>query len=185
MDYTQYQNLFDEILNTSEKPAPYDNQVYLDYTKLNRSRMKRWNKQLTLDEGLVKKIKEISKPQHWIIITEPWCGDAAHIIPFLIQMTALNKMITYEIQLRDNEPFTIENYLTNGTKSIPILIVRGTDQNDLFVWGPRPKGAAAVMENMKKANADFETTKIELQNWYNNDGGESLAEELSLNFSKL
>lgn len=40
------------------------------------------------------------------------------------------------------------------------------------------------MEKMKAENASFETGKAALQNWYNNDRGESLFAELSFNFKK-
>lgn len=179
MDYIEYKQLFEKILNDPRPAPPYDNEMYLDYTKLNRSRMKRWDKQLTLDEHLVSCLKKISSPQHWVIITEPWCGDAAHIVPFLIRMTAQNERITYELQLRDSEPFLIQNYLTAGAKSIPKLIVRDESGKDIFTWGPRPEGAQELMEKMKTDNADFETIKMLLQNWYNADKGRSVCREIT------
>ncbi|MNQ38049.1 hypothetical protein D3C85_516120 [compost metagenome] len=178
MNYISYKQLFDEILNIPKPAAPYKDTIYLDYAKLNRSRMKRWNKQLSLDADLVSHLKKIKSPQHWIIITEPWCGDAAHIVPFLIRMTEQNEYLTYDIQLRDTEPFLIESYLTNNSKSIPKLIVRDEKGNDLFIWGPRPKQAQELIDKMKAVNADFETSKIALQNWYNEDKGISLNSEL-------
>jgi len=178
MNYFEYKQLFDEILGHPNPVYPYDDTMYLDYTKLNRSRMSRWSKQLVLDENLVSRIKQIETPQHWIIITEPWCGDAAHIVPFLIRLAELNSYITCDIQLRDSEPFLIESYLTNGTRSIPKLIVRDENNKDIFHWGPRPKEAQELMNKMKAENADFETTKIALQNWYNKDKGASLFSEL-------
>jgi len=182
MNYSNYSQLFDAILGTAVPAPPYDDAMYLDYTKLNRSRMKRWDKQLKLDENLVSRIRQISSPQHWIIITEPWCGDAAHIIPFLVRLAEQNNLISYDIQLRDSEPFLIDSYLTNGTKSIPKFIVRDESGNDLLVWGPRPKGAQELMDRMKADNADFETTKIALQQWYNEDKGVSLCKELIQHF---
>ncbi len=171
--------MFDEILDKPNPPSPYNDEMYLNYTKLNRSRMKRWDKQLVLGENILLCLKQVAQPQHWIVITEPWCGDAAHIVPFLIKMAEQNEYISYDIQLRDSEPFLIEKYLTDGSRSIPKLIVRDINGNDLFVWGPRPKDAQEIMNKMKALNADFETTKIALQNWYNEDKGQSICSELS------
>ena len=175
MNYTEYKQLFEEIL---ANPTYYNKESYMEYTRLNRSRMKRWDKQLVLDEKLSTILKAITSPQKWIIITEPWCGDAAHVIPFLVRMTELNELISYDIQLRDSEPFLIDNYLTNGSKSIPKLIIKDESDTDLFVWGPRPKGAAEVLSNLKAENADAETTKVAIQNWYNADKGISLTDEV-------
>jgi hypothetical protein len=183
MNYTAYKQLFDEILDNPNPTPPYNDAMYLNYTRLNRSRMKRWDKQLVLDENLVSRIRQIASPQHWIIITEPWCGDAAHIVPFLIRLAEQNDLLSCDIQLRDSEPFLIESYLTNGTKGIPKLIVRNESGDDIFNWGPRPKGAQELMAKMKADNADFETIKIALQNWYNNDKGSSLCRELSEYFT--
>src|SRR5690606_8575575 len=93
-----------------------------------------------------------------------------------------NNLISYDIQLRDSEPFLIDSYLTNGTKSIPQFIVRDENGKDLLVWGPRPKGAQELMDRMKADNANFETTKIALQHWYNEDKGVSLCKELIQHF---
>ncbi|SEW45213.1 Thioredoxin [Chitinophaga arvensicola] len=182
MNYEAYKQLFDEILDNPNPGYPYNNEQYFNYTRLNKSRMRRWDKQLVLDEKLVNRIKEISERQHWIIITEPWCGDAAHIIPFLIRMTEQNDGISYDIQLRDTPPLLIESYLTAGTKSIPKLIVRDMAGNDLFVWGPRPVGAQTLREQLKADQADAEASKVALQNWYNEDRGKSLQEELVRRF---
>jgi len=179
VNYETYQQLFNEILDNGHTPYPYNNEAYLNYTKLNRSRMKRWDKQLILDEQLIEKLKALDSPQHWIIITEPWCGDAAHIIPFLIRMAAQNNLITYDIQLRDSEPFLIESYLTNGSKSIPKLVARDSSGNDLFTWGPRPQAAQELRTTLITSNTDPEATKIALQHWYNEDKGESLHQELT------
>lgn len=179
MNYQQYQQLFDDILSSESLPYPYNDEMYLSYTKLNRSRMRRWDKQLVLGGRLVTKLKQIKLPQQWLIITEPWCGDAAHILPFVIQMVAQNDLLTYDIILRDSEPFLIESYLTNGTKSIPKLIIRDKAGEDLFTWGPRPTGAQELLTSLKAAGASFEVIKIALQNWYNQNKGVSLNNEIA------
>lgn len=45
--------------------------------------MNRWFKTGRLLDEMVTLIRQIDQPQHWIVITEPWCGDASHSIPFL------------------------------------------------------------------------------------------------------
>jgi len=178
MTYQEYIALFDEILSAQTPSSPYDNIEYLNYTKLNRQRMSRWMKTAEINESLEKLVKEIATEQHWIIISEPWCGDASHVLPWLIKMSELSEKISYEIQLRDSEPFLIDNYLTNGGKSIPKLIARNDKNEDIFVWGPRPEGAKELMNKLTEQKADFETVKVELQNWYNNDKGQQIQQEL-------
>jgi len=178
MDISTYEKQFDTILNSEKNAPPYDNPEYLNYVKLNLSRIKRWYKVGHLLPELVSIIKSIEHPQHWLLISEPWCGDAAHAQPFLAMLADLNPLIRLEVQNRDAANSEIDNYLTNGGKSVPKLVVRGNN-NDLFTWGPRPAEAQAIhLNNMKDEQLDFEDKKAALQNWYNQDKGQSMQKEL-------
>lgn len=178
MDFITYQQLFEGILTDPNPQVPYDNQAYVHYTQLNWSRQQRWLKTGILDEDLVAFIEAIDQEQTWVIITEPWCGDAAHTIPFMQRLAELNPLIKVDYQLRDSPPFLIEQYLTNGTKSIPKLIITNTANNHQAVWGSRPAECQALYYQMLKDNVDMDQRKIALQQWYNNDKGKSFQLEL-------
>lgn len=179
MNFQQYQDYFQDILSNPNPPAPYDNADYFDYAKLNWSRQQRWLKTGVIDPVLAQTIADIKKPQTWIIITEPWCGDASHIVPFIHKIAELNPLINAIYQLRDAEPFLIDQYLTNGGKAIPKLIIRDETGKDLVNWGPRPAECQVIYTELTAAKADFETVKVELQKWYNQDKGVSMQRELN------
>ncbi len=160
-------------------PLPYSKPDYHNYTKLNWSRSNRWLKKAKLSDELTKLISEIKSSQQWIIITEPWCGDAAHSVPFLHLMSQLNPLITVDYELRDSEPFRIKDYLTRNGRSIPKLIIRDAAGNDLATWGPRPVACQKIYDEITATKADFETTKTALQNWYNADAGKELQNEIA------
>ena len=183
MDYIDYLKLFEKITNSNQPEPPYTDPKYLTYAKLNYSRMNRWQKTLQLNEDLVNELKKINSAQQWIILAEPWCGDAAPTVPFLVKLAEQNPLIQYDLQLRDEEPFLINSYLTSGTKSIPKLIVRDAAGNDLFTWGPRPRAAQQLVNDLKASNVDYETLSTQLQNWYNKDKGVELQKELLQLFS--
>lgn len=176
--WEDYLSAFEHLLNSENPPAPYTNPAYLDYVKLNHSRQKRWLKTGVLTQDIISEIKKIDSAQTWNIITEPWCGDAAHSIPFLKLISEHNPLITVKIVWRDTPPLLIEDYLTNGGKSVPKLVVRDADDNDLFTWGPRPEPCQKIYLEMKERNAPFEEQKVVLQNWYNTDKGITLQKEL-------
>ncbi|HAC15732.1 MAG TPA: thioredoxin family protein [Bacteroidetes bacterium] len=178
MTFLEYQKLFETILTTENPPSPYNNPAYINFTKLNQSRMSRWDKTMVLNEELVKRLGSIQEPQHWIIITEPWCGDAAHSLPFMIALAESSDKITYDIELRDSEPHRINHYLTNGGKSIPKLIALDPGGQDLFSWGPRPVQAQKINDDMRATNARYDEINLKLQVWYNADKGVSFQEEL-------
>lgn len=178
MTYTAYQTYMEQILKKTYTAAPYDNEEYYNYTKLNISRSTRWDKTAGITAEHKAIIQAIDTPIQFICITEPWCGDAAHIVPIIAKIAELSDKITLDIQLRDSEPFLIEQYLTNSGKSIPKLIIRDEHGADIATWGPRPQGAATLFASLKAADAPFETIKVELQKWYNEDQAKAIQEEI-------
>ncbi len=178
MTFQDYQDLFDDILDGKVTSPPYDDEHFLEYTKLNKSRQNRWLKKGEINHELQGIVERINKPQHWILITEPWCGDASHSVPFICMLAQLNPNINLEIQLRDADNSEIGNYLTNESKSIPILVVRDANGKDLFRWGPRPEKCQEVFNEMKSKELAFVELKKALQDWYNYDKGESLQNEI-------
>lgn len=140
MDFQTYLSQFEEILNKTNPVEPYTDPDFLEYAKLNLSRTKRWLKTGKLSAETVAAVKSITKAQTWVVITEPWCGDAAHSVPFIEMIAKENPLITTVYELRDTDS-RIDEYLTNGSKSIPKLIVKDEHGEDLSVWGPRPRNA--------------------------------------------
>lgn len=178
MNWKDYLALFDTILNRSEQIYPYDNPDYVNYVKMNLSRTNRWIKSDILNPALIERIKSIQTPQEWIVITEPWCGDAAHNVPVLALLSEHNPLIEFKIELRDNGENMIDNYLTNGGKSIPKLIVRDENGNDLFTWGPRPQACQEIYYEFKDSNLPILEKHKRIQTWYSKDKCVSIQEEL-------
>lgn len=147
MDFQTYLAKFEEILKAATPEAPYTDPDFLDYAKLNLSRSKRWLKTGKLNAETIAAIQSIKVAQTWIVITEPWCGDAAHSVPFIEMMAKENPLITTRYELRDAAPYRIEAYLTNGSKSIPKLIIQDEHGAELSLWGPRPEGCQLFFRN--------------------------------------
>ncbi len=158
---------------------------YEKYTKLNYSRSSRWEKKGELLNETKEVIKGLNQDLDFILITEPWCGDAAHSVPFIQMMVAESDRIRMEIYLRDEFPELMEKYHTNGAHSIPKLVVR--DRNggaDLFVWGPRPQELENIRLELKDQMEYSELSQI-LQKWYNQDQGISVQKEIIEELKKL
>lgn len=181
MTFQEYSNYFENIVSTPTEVQnpPYDNPDYIDYTRLNWSRMNRWLKTGSLLEDLKSAVQQVYLPQQWIVITEPWCGDAAHNVPFIELAARENPMISISYELRDSAPYRIEQYLTRGTKSIPKLVIGDADGRDLGSWGPRPAECQELYSRLLEEKADFEEMKIALQKWYNSNKGIDAQKELA------
>ncbi|AIM38851.1 hypothetical protein KO02_20700 [Sphingobacterium sp. ML3W] len=184
MNFKTYLSYFQAVLENPTQYEGYQDEEILMYTKLNWSRMNRWLKKFEPNPETITVISTIATKQHWILITEPWCGDAAHAVPMIYQMVKNNPFIELDIQLRDSEPFTIDGYMTNGGKSIPKLIIRNEQEEDIAVWGPRPQGCTDLFINMKEKGAEFNDIKEEIQKWYNQDKGIAIQQELVIALTK-
>ncbi|ERJ61113.1 thioredoxin family protein [Sphingobacterium paucimobilis] len=178
MTFEAYLNYFEDVLTHPSNYPTYNDPEYFNYAKLNWSRMNRWLKKFEINEDVRTFFSTSTEKQTWILITEPWCGDAAHSVPQIHTLIKDNPNIILDIQLRDSEPFLIDKYLTNGGKSIPKLIIRNEQGKDIAIWGPRPAALQQIFDEMKAEGKEFEDIKTYFQTWYNADKGIELQHEL-------
>lgn len=175
MTWNEYLATFEQILNGTSSNTIYDNKDYLEYVKLNKSRQNRWLKTIKFTEDQLKRIENI-QPSCWTIITEAWCGDSAHVSPIIALIADNNKDIQLNIEERDSNQL-IDKYLTNGTKSIPKVVIRNSEQQDILVFGPRPSSLTALIPEIKANNSPSEF-KQAIQVWYNKNKGQDIINEI-------
>jgi hypothetical protein len=177
MNWNEYEKQFDDVLDGTNTNAPYDKEIYQEYVKLNQSRSNRWIKKNPISDEMKAVIEGIETPQKWSLRSEAWCGDAAHSSPIIKLLTDLSDKIEFEVQLRDSDS-EIDNYLTNGGKSIPKLVVRDEHGKDLFSWGPRPAKAQELVMELKMSDLSIQGKNTQIQQWYNKDKAISIQQEL-------
>lgn len=181
-NYSEYREMMVQLVDENRTTGANQSESYLNYTKMNLQRMNRWDKTTKISPEQEKLVASISSHQVWLVITEAWCGDGAQTIPFMAKLAALNPKIELRIVMRDENSELMDAYLTEGARSIPILIALSGDlSKELFVWGPRPE----FLQNRLKAY------KLDPQNitskefsdgthlWYARDKNKAIAEELT------
>ena len=95
-------------------------------------------------------------------------------------MAELSERIDLKIVFRDENEDLMNLFLSNGTKSIPkLLILDKSTLNVLGHFGPRPMGAKQLILDYKaKYGIVDETAKTNLQLWYLHDKGLSIQKEI-------
>ncbi|GGE05492.1 thioredoxin family protein [Psychroflexus salis] len=178
--YSTYKTLINQLFEEGKTTGETQTQAFLGYTKLGIRRMKRWDKTAKLSAEHIAAIQQITTPQTWIVITEAWCGDAAHALPIIAKLSDLNLNINLRIVLRDENEDLMNAFLTNGKKSIAKMIGYEPEKKEvLFTWGPRPKGATSLFEVARARDGEITPeVKEELQMWFNKDKGKQIAEEV-------
>jgi hypothetical protein len=169
MSYPQYKNLIEELLKQGKTTGPDQSEAMVNYAKLNLQRMQRIEKTVVLTDELKSVLKLITKPHTAIVLTEGWCGDAAQNLPLFYLMQQENPNFKLKLLLRDEHLELMDQYLTNGGRSIPKLIFLGPPGEELFTWGPRPETAQKFVMEAKENGLAKEEMANELHLWYAKD----------------
>lgn len=177
--YKEYRTLVSNLIKEGKSTGNTQSDDLLHYSELNETRMNRLEKTIKITEEVVKQIIQLQKKVTWLVLSEGWCGDAAQILPILHKMAESSEIIDLKIVLRDeNEPL-MNDFLTNGGKAIPKLIILDEENEVIGDFGPRPEPARKLIADYKAINGVVdEPIKIELQKWYLQDKGVSTQNEI-------
>lgn len=177
IDYPTYRNLIKSLLSENMTTGTNHSEAMIAYTKMNDQRMNRWDKKINLDSDLSKAISKLPK-MNWLVITEAWCGDAAQNTPFIAKLASENPNIDLRFIMRDEHPVIMDQYLTNGARSIPILVIMDKDFRDIVTWGPRPEPVQKmVMEAKEKPDLDQPKFIESIHKWYATDKNQTISNE--------
>lgn len=175
--YSEYSTINKTLVEKDFNSLSDEEKKTIDYTKLNVKRSARGDKVYKPSEDVKNLISKITSPQVWMLITEEWCGDSAQNLPYINKLAKLNENIDLRIILRDDNLDIMDQYLTNGTRSIPILVAFDKDWNEIFRWGPRPKEAADLVKQWKAEGQDKKEFIENLHLWYGRNRGKALDAE--------
>ena len=187
--YAAYRDLISGLLRENKTTGPHQSEAMLQYTHMNLLRMDRLDRTVRLLPEVVGQLHGASFPSVWLVLTEAWCGDAAQSLPVMHAMTAVNPFHEIRLILRDEHPGIMDAFLTDGGRSIPIvLFLDGETMEVQGSWGPRPKDLQAHVQKSRKeilAIGDPQEKKLAYQGlqtfaqkWYVRDKTVSIQLEL-------
>ena len=178
--YLEYRKLVSDLLLENKSTGNEQSEDLTNYSTLNETRMNRLDKTMKITEENSIKLKSLQREYIWLVISEGWCGDAAQLLPVVNKMAVESGKTDLKIVLRDENDDLMKLFLTNNSKSIPIVIIVDKQTGELMGhWGPRPKGAITLIQDYKKEFGIVdETAKTNLQLWYLHDKGLSTQKEI-------
>jgi len=178
--YASYRQLIDTLLLEGKTTGLQQSDMLTNYTRLNVQRMQRLDKTVRVLPELQIAAASLSQNYTWLIITEGWCGDAAQLVPVLeaVAKSSGGKITTHYV-LRDEHPDLIDKYLTNGSRSIPKLVVLHPDSlTEVTHWGPRPLAAQELLLALKAQGATHDEYVEKIHAWYAQDKTHATQQEL-------
>jgi hypothetical protein len=178
--YQEYRTFVTHLLQEGKSTGNTQSEALTHYSSLNEVRMNRLDKTIKILPEIATKLSILKKKYIGLVLTEGWCGDAAQIVPILEKIDQSSNQIEFRYILRDENDSLMDQFLTNGSKSIPKVIMIA--QSNLAVigsWGPRPEAAAKLILDYKATFGIIdETAKTNLQKWYLQDKGISTQTEI-------
>ncbi len=175
--YEQYLKDNELKIEELEKSQDPEHKLYLEYYQLAKTRMQRVDKTYHTAAELTETLASKKFGGKILIISEGWCGDAAMIIPVIHRFFEGKNEV--QITYRDQNNL-IDSYLTNGAKSIPMVLILDENNEVISHWGPRPKSGMQLLEK-HKANPetyDAEEFHNDLQIYYTKNKGLDIITEL-------
>ncbi len=179
ISYEDYRKMVTDLLAQGKSTGPNQSASLLNYSMLNNQRMHRLDKTVRLSKETMASVKNVKKPMTWLVLTEGWCGDAAQTLPVIHKIASQSDQIDLKIVLRDENEALMNEFLTNGSKSIPKLIVLDENHEVVNSWGPRPTEPTQMVVEYKRKHGQLDAEfKKQLQIWYNKDKGKNTQEDL-------
>lgn len=114
-----------------------------------------------------------------VILAADWCGDVVRNIPVVFRALE-NSGIPVEVCIKEEHEDLMDQFLTLGGKSIPVVIFADTGGYVLGQWGPRPAYIQEPMVQFKQENTDrnspdyeenLKNTRQEILRRYGEDTG--------------
>jgi len=180
ISYQDYRALVRDLVEQESTSGNEKTEALINYTMLNDRRMKRWDKTVKLSEDIIKKVSSFKGNITWLVITESWCGDAAHVIPILNKIAEQSENIALKLVFRDENPELMDQFLTNGGRAIAKLIMIDNNTGEVLnTFGPRPSEATQLVNDYKATHGKLTPEfKEDLQVWYNKNKGQNIIEDV-------
>jgi len=125
----------------------------------------------------VERVTRLPGKLHLLVLLEDWCGDAFNSVPYVAALADAAPNLDLRVLGRDANPDLMDIHLTNGSRSIPVVMVFDDEFRELGWWGPRPKELQewVLSEGLKLPP---EERYAEVRRWYARDGGRTTLEEV-------
>jgi hypothetical protein len=112
-----------------------------------------------------------------LVLNADWCLDSASAVPILACLAEVVPGVELRVLDRDAYPEIMDQYLTDGTRSIPLAILLDRDFKELGRWGPRPVELQEfVRQNLARMSKD--AIHLEIRKWYVADRGNAMLREM-------
>lgn len=125
----------------------------------------------------MERVRDLEETWHLLALCEGWCGDGANTLPYLAKLAEVSPNLELRLLSRDENPDLMDAHLTDGSRSIPVVMVLDADFREVGWWGPRPSPLQDIFLREIKPLPEPERYP-RLRAWYARDRGRTALEEI-------
>lgn len=131
----------------------------------------------TVPAAAVERVNAVRCPRHLLVLVEDWCGDAVNIVPPVVRLAEQADRLNVRLAGRDANPDIMDSHLTNGSRSIPVVMVLDDQFAECGWWGPRPRELQRWVIEVGLAMPSAERYR-HIRAWYARDHARTTLDEI-------
>ena len=150
---------------------------FLDSVQVHQTLWHQISERARLPEEVLEVAAAVPGQWRFLVLAEDWCGDAVHILPFLARLEEAFPHFHLRVLSRDENPDLMDSHLTDGTRSIPVVMILDEDFSEVAWWGPRPQQLQELfLREIQHLPQEERFPKVRA--WFARDRGRSTLEEI-------
>ena len=158
-----------------ERAATFEQ--YIEQAEKNHDLWRALADRARVPEEIAARVRALPGRRHLLVLSEDWCGDAVNTVPVIARLAASATNLDLRILARDRNPDLRDAHLTNGSRSIPVVMVLDEQFTECGWWGPRPAPLQRwVLET--GLGMPKEERYREVRRWYARDQGRTTLDEI-------
>jgi hypothetical protein len=130
-----------------------------------------------IEDAALARAETLGGPWHLLVLVEDWCGDAVNTLPVLGRLTEHAPNIDLRVLGRDANLDLMDAHLTNGSRSIPVVMILDPTYRARAWWGPRPAALQAWVVGEGRTLTKEDRYR-EVRRWYARDHGATTVDEV-------
>lgn len=125
----------------------------------------------------LRRVRTLHGAWHLLVLTEDWCGDGIHTLPFLARLSQLALNLDLRVLRRDRHPALMDEHKSGHARAIPVVMILDDEFVERGWWASRPSELQALMDGPWRRLPPRERELVK-RRWQARDRGTSALEEI-------
>ncbi|HEX5831720.1 MAG TPA: thioredoxin family protein [Gemmatimonadaceae bacterium] len=155
--------------------------TFLDFVRSTEANHELWaamTARVRVSDELRARAAAIPGVWHLLVLVEDWCGDAVNTVPVVSRLAEMVPGLDLRVLGRDANLDLMDAHLTNGSRSIPVVMVLDEEYKERGWWGPRPAELQRWVLSAEAQALEKPERYKEVRRWYARDRGVTTLGEL-------